>query len=346
MRKYIINDHAYLEHELIDFARQQIVSAPDWEKHHWNVVLNWLENPAFIQAQTSGSTGTPKIIEHSGRAVRASAMITSEYFGLREGDSAFLCLPSTFIGGKMMILRALIQGWQLDWCEPSAFPFQHVKKHYDFTAITPHQCAAAFDHGYDFKLFKHVLLGGAEVNARLREKIKALKAHFYLGYAMTETLTHVAMQNIQTTDDPQLFECLARTKVKTDERGCLLLDVPHLDTPHTVTNDVAECIDDRHFRLLGRIDHVINSGGIKIFPSTIENLLEDVIAQPYYVTSKPHDDLGHVVVLKIEGSIWPTDRMQALHDHIEKSIPKYMRPKEIIFLDAFEYTQNQKVIKR
>ncbi len=346
MRKYIINDHAYSEHELVDFAQKMIVSAPDWEKHHWNVILNWLENPAFIQAQTSGSTGTPKIIEHSGRAVSASAMITSEYFDLREGSLAFLCLSSTFIGGKMMILRALIHGWQLDWCEPSAFPFQHVKKHYDFTAITPHQCAAAIEQGYDFKLFKHVLLGGAEVNARLREKIKSLKAHFYLGYAMTETLTHVAMQNIQTTEDPLLFECLGKTKVHTDDRGCLVLEVPHLDVPLTVTNDLAECIDDRHFRLLGRMDHVINSGGIKIFPNTIEHLLEDFIQQPYYITSKPHEELGQAVVLKIEGNAWSSDELNGLQLHIEKAIPKYLRPKEIIFLDKFEYTQNQKVIKR
>ncbi|MEN9639284.1 MAG: hypothetical protein RLZZ262_1152 [Bacteroidota bacterium] len=346
MHKYIINDHAYLEHELLDHARRQIVSAPDWEKHHWNVILNWLENPAFIQAQTSGTTGTPKVIEHSGRAVRASAMITSEFFDLRESDLAFLCLPSTFIGGKMMILRALIHGWQLDWCEPGSFPFHQVKKHYDFTAITPHQCAVALQNGYDFKLFKHVLLGGAEVNVKIREQLKSLKPNFYLGYAMTETLTHVAMQNIKTTSDPQLFECLGKTTVSTDDRGCLVLKVPHLDKPLTVTNDLAECLDDKHFRLLGRMDHVINSGGIKIFPSTVENLLEEVIRQPFYITSKNHDELGQAVVLKIEGTPWTEVQMKVLHEYMEKSVPKFMRPKEIIFVDQFEYTQNQKVIKR
>jgi o-succinylbenzoate---CoA ligase len=346
MHNYIINDKAYLEHELRQKASESMVSAPEWEKNHWQVILEWLDNPNAITAQTSGSTGTPKKIQHSGRAVRASAMITSEFFDLREGSLALLCLPSTFIGGKMMILRALIHGWQLDWCEPSSNPFVAVKKHYDFTAITPHQCTVALQSGYSFKLFKHVLLGGAALNNALRNQLLQLPAKFYLGYAMTETLTHIAMHKVDASMELQTFHCLGKCSVALDARGCLRIHAPHLDQTDIVTNDLAELIDSKTFKLLGRLDDVINSGGIKIHPLQIENTIENFISKPFYISKIADDVLGEKVILKIEDSPWNADQLDELESKLVDNLPPFHRPKEIHFEVSFRYTENQKIIRR
>jgi o-succinylbenzoate---CoA ligase len=346
MHNYTINGHTYTDQELQDEALKRIHVAPEWERSHWQVILDWLTNPTYMEARTSGSTGNPKIIRHSAHAVRASAQITAEYFDLKEGSAVFLCLPSQFIGGKMMILRSLIRGWHLDWCEPSAFPFEAVKKQYDLVAVTPHQCGAALERDYTFSPFKHVLLGGAALSGSMRKTLGALPNRFYLGYAMTETLTHIAMQKIDRQTDAGIFSCLGQTTVHTDARGCIVIHAPHLDTPEIVTNDLGECVNFTTFRLFGRIDHVINSGGVKVIPEEIEAVLESQIQTPFYITKKEHPGLGEMVVLKIEDQPWDGGRLQHFHDWMDQALNKFQRPKEIIFMDAFEYTENQKIIKR
>ena len=346
MKKYIINDKAYLEHELLYQATEGTKYADEWERSHWEVVLNWLNNPTHIEAHTSGTTGTPKLCVHSARAVRASAMITSEYFELREGALVFLCLPSTFIAGKMMILRALIHGWQLDWVAPSSMPFHHVKKHYDFTAITPHQCQEAFNQGYDFKFFKHILLGGSSILSRTREQILTTKAKFHLGYAMTETLTHIAMQDIQSSMGINTFKCLGRTSVRLDEHQRIIIHAPHLDQPEVHTNDIGELMDQNTFKVLGRFDQMINTGGIKIFPEVLENKVAHLIHKPFYFKGASDSLMGEKVILMIEDQEWSTTDQALLKTNMEALLGPYERPKEIHFQHEFHRTHNQKIIKR
>jgi O-succinylbenzoic acid--CoA ligase len=346
MHTYTINGRSYSDHELQVEAEACIQGAPNWEKSHWQVILDWLSNPEYIEAKTSGSTGSPKIIRHSARAVRASAKITAEYFDLKEGSAVFLCLPSQFIGGKMMILRSLIHGWHLDWCEPSAFPFEAVHKHYDLVAITPHQCGIALERNYSFSSFTHILLGGAALSAPMHKVLCGLPNTFYLGYAMTESLTHIAMQKIDALTEPGVFSCLGQTTVHTDSRGCLVIHAPHLDTPEIITNDLGECISPASFRLFGRIDHVINSGGVKVIPEEIEAALASEIQTPFYITKKDDSILGEIVVLKVEDKPWNPERLHRFHEWMDQVLSKFQRPKEIIFVDAFKYTENQKIIKR
>jgi O-succinylbenzoic acid--CoA ligase len=52
--------------------------------------------------------------------------------------------------------------------------------------------------------------------------------------------------------------------------NCLVIDAPKISQEQIVTNDLVELINDHQFILLGRIDNVVNSGGIKLIPEQIE----------------------------------------------------------------------------
>ena len=63
----------------------------------------WRNESPVVLVHTSGSTGTPKPLWVEKRRMEASARITCRFLGLREGDTALLCMPLDYIAGKMMV---------------------------------------------------------------------------------------------------------------------------------------------------------------------------------------------------------------------------------------------------
>ena len=112
---YRIKGKAYNEEELKVFSKGKVKSpaTPTWEKDIHRFILDWLSPLELIQVQTSGSTGLPKTIEFRKTHLLASAMASISFLDLKEGGIAFFCLPTQFIAGKLMILRALVGGLDL-----------------------------------------------------------------------------------------------------------------------------------------------------------------------------------------------------------------------------------------
>ena len=68
----------------------------------------WNNSSETILVHTSGSTGKPKPMLVEKRRMEASARITCQFLGLKEGDTALLCMPLDYIAGKMMVVRSLV----------------------------------------------------------------------------------------------------------------------------------------------------------------------------------------------------------------------------------------------
>ena len=114
--------------------------APDsWENAIFLFLKNWFDDTDFVTTHTSGSTGIPKEIRLAKTAMRNSARMTNTFFGLDEKKTALLCLPASYIAGKMMLVRAITGGFNLVTTAPKANPFEQLKMQIDFTAITPYQ---------------------------------------------------------------------------------------------------------------------------------------------------------------------------------------------------------------
>ena len=106
-----------------------------------------------------------------------------------------------------------------------------------------------------------------------------------------------------------------------------------------VTNDLVELVNENQFVFLGRIDNIINSGGVKIMPEQVEQKLDGKIDRRFFVTSKEDKELGEKVILVVEGESFDMDKT------FFEALDKYERPKEILFVSKFQETENGKVLR-
>jgi O-succinylbenzoic acid--CoA ligase len=315
---------------------------PQWLQEHLSFISLWNSPAATIEITTSGSTGAPKVISMPKELMRSSARLTAEYFGLGSGASVLLALPSAYIAGKMVIVRALTNNWQLWMTEPAANPLKELDRDMDFASFTPMQMQAILDENPEqLKRIAKILVGGAEIKPQLASRIAEVHGACFETYGMTETVSHVAVKKVDA--DSRLFEALPGVTFSTDERSCLVIRAAHLNNSEVITNDVVALTDQRHFQLLGRADDVINSGGVKLFPLSIESKLEGVVNGHYYITSIPHESRGEAVVLMIEAEHPGEEQMLLLQHQLRQLLDRYEMPAEIRFVPQFSRTESGKI---
>lgn len=63
-------------------------------------LAEWFDDSTTVLVHTSGSTGTPKPLRVEKQRMMQSAMLTVSFLGLKQGDTALLCMPLKYIAGK------------------------------------------------------------------------------------------------------------------------------------------------------------------------------------------------------------------------------------------------------
>lgn len=314
---------------LFQLAYSFIKEGSHFEKELGEFILDWIDDKETIQLMTSGTTGTPKLIIIKKQAMVNSAIATANFFDLQPGDRVLHCLPVRYIAGKMMLVRSIIIGLEMDLIAPTSHLDDLLPTtNYDFVALVPIQAQAGLDK---LNQFKKIIIGGAKLSDTLAHQLKSCNAEIYETYGMTETITHIAAKKIGA----ECFEILPNVSISKDDRGCLVIDAPNIVASTIVTNDLVEIISDNKFKWLGRFDNVINSGGIKYFPEQIEAKLALKIKQRSFIAGLPDDNLGQKIVLFIEGEEFP------LEASIFSELEKFERPKEIHFIPNFIETNNK-----
>lgn len=319
----------------------QLSPETEFEKKIIGFLKEWLSGTETVKVQTSGSTGTPKVFDIEKKKMIASAEMTCDFLGLKEGDTALLCLPIEYISGKMMIVRSMVRKFKLRVTVPAIKPLEEIDHQIDFCAMTPLQVENSLDKLY---LIKNLIIGGAAVSENLKEKIfdeigAENSQRIFETYGMSETLSHIALKQIYPVSDA-FFTAFENVDISTDERGCLKIFAPYLDAEILQTNDLVEIKNGNQFRFLGRIDHVINSGGAKIFPEQLEALVKKEIPNEVVFLGVEDESLGQKLILVIEGQ-----ESQEIIDKIQeiKFEKKFHKPKEIIFVEKIPRTPNGKI---
>lgn len=316
------------------------------ESHHANLkylgefVREWLNDETVIELNTSGSTGTPKTIRVRKSQMLQSAAMTATFFGFAAGQTALLCLPISYIAGKMMVVRALYSGLNLYCIEPGSAPLSGLPEGVviDFAPLTPMQLVGI----ENTPSVRKILLGGSPVPLAVEEKLQLFGSEVYQGYGMTETLSHVAIRRVNGPGRSDIYTALPGIVLETDDRNCLVIQAPFL-SEKVYTNDVAELIGNQRFIWKGRADHVINSGGIKLFPEEIEKKIFPLIIGQYFIAGLPDNRLGEKLVLFVDGEAYGKDETELLSDEISKVVHKYEKPREIIFVRNFITTASGKI---
>lgn len=296
--------------------------------------LDWFSDEKTIIVQTSGSTGIPKSIQLKKELMINSAETTGDFFNLQENITALSCLPTEYIAGKMMLIRALTLGWNLDIIEPNSNPLEKVNKQYDFSAMVPLQLENSLSN---IGLIKKVIVGGGAVSSSLQEKLQNISTQIFATYGMTETITHITIKKLNHIKIyPNFYQTLPNVTIYKDERNCLVIDAPKVADQIIFTNDVVRLISDTQFEWLGRFDNVINSGGIKLHPEKIEEKLSKIISNRFFVTGIKDEKLGEKLILIVEG------KQQEIYLQ-NAQLSKFEIPKEIYFIDQFIETKTGKI---
>jgi O-succinylbenzoic acid--CoA ligase len=339
--RFTLNGFSYDREGLKQVAYSFIKEGDRFERYLGDFLMDWLDHSETIELVTSGTTATPKTIRFNKQALVHSAIATGEYFNVSVGDRALHCLPSNFIAGKMMLIRALILGLSLDLVSPSRSPFHKNQKSYDFVAMTPMQ---AFHSLEKINQVKTLIIGGAFVSKSLQEALAKTKANVFETYGMTETLSHIAVRTM--IDAPSEFRCLPHVKITQDKRGCLIVNSDTLQVKSFVTNDAIELLEEGRFRLIGRVDEVINSGGIKLHPQQIERKLSEVLSVPFFIGGIEDEDLGEKVILALRYSK-SLDTEQVI-DQIKSfdRLDPYECPKAILVFPDFVETDSGKIKRK
>ena len=308
-------------------------------------LAEWNNDSDYVHVQTSGSTGAPKPMLVEKRRMLNSARITCDFLGLREGDTALLCMSLDYIAGKMMVVRALERRLQLITVAPSGHPLADLSPQLSvlsFAAMVPMQVYNALQVPAEcerLKQIRHLIIGGGAIDDALAAALKSFPHHVWSTYGMTETLSHIALRKLNGADASDYYTPFPSVKVSLNDESCLVINAPEVCSERLVTNDIAELSEGR-FRILGRKDNVICSGGIKIQTEQVERQLRSHLPQPFLITKRPDEKFGEVVVLLTEG---PVDEAHAV---CERILPKYFQPKAYLHVDKIPLTETGKPARK
>ena len=153
---------------------------------------------------------------------------------------------------------------------------------------------------------------------------------------MTETLSHIALRRLNGAEASDWYTPFEGVSLSQTDEGCLVIDAPAVHDGPLVTNDIVE-LSDKGFRILGRKDNVICSGGIKIQTEEVERWLKPHLPAPFMITKRPDRKFGEQVVLLTES----TD-MDRVREICQQVLPKFWQPRSYAHIDALPMTETGK----
>ena len=332
--RFKLNGYHINREQIYYVAYSFIKEGEPFEQHVGNFLLDWFDEKSYIELQTSGTTGTPKVIRIEKQAMLDSALATGDFFDLKPGDTMLHCLPTNYVAGKMMFVRSFILGLDMKFVEPNSDPLKNIDDSFDFCAMVPLQAKNSLEKLKAQKI-KKLIIGGVKVHKALEEELVKLPMEIYETYGMTETITHIAAKKIGEKE----FTVLPNVKVSVNDDQCLVIDAKNISKDPIVTNDIVNLISDTQFSWEGRIDNIINSGGVKLMPEKIEDKLSTLIPRRYFIYGRPDEALGQKVILYVEGE------SMVIEDTVFAVLDKFEKPKEVVFIPKFNETATGKILR-
>ena len=311
----------------------------------------WNNDSDTVLVHTSGSTGKPKPMMVEKKRMLNSARITCDFLGLKPGDSALLCMSLDYIAGKMVVVRSIERHLHLISVPPSGHPLKDVDEEITFAAMVPMQVYNTLqvpEERERLSRIRHLIIGGGAIDAALEKELQSLPGDIAIWstYGMTETLSHIALRRINGDEPSEWYQPFDSVHISQTEEGCLVIDAPQVCAETLVTNDIVEIepyiynkVEKLRFRIKGRKDNVICSGGIKIQIEEVETLLKPHLEKPFMLAKKKDEKFGEIAVLlsedkgikKVEATI-----RRLLSDH------KYWIPREFLHVDYLPLTETGK----
>lgn len=301
----------------------------------------WFNDSPHILVQTSGSTGTSKKMLVEKSRMLQSARFTCSFLGLKTRDSALLCMNLKYIGAKMVVIRSLLAGLNLIQVEASGYPLKDTEAT-DFAAMTPLQVYNSLqdpEQKEKLRQIRHLIIGGGTIDSQLAKELANFPNTVWSTYGMTETLSHIALRPINGEKASEWYIPFKGVTVSLSEEQTLIISAPLVTKEVLKTNDIAEINKKGHFRILGRRDNIINSGGVKIQIEEVESLLKSGIFTNFIITSAPDPKFGEIVILLVKEGEYTISELKSIS---QSSLPIYWQPKHIFLIKSIPHTETNK----
>ena len=346
----------------------------------------WNNDSDTVLVHTSGSTGKPKPMMVEKKRMLNSARITCDFLGLKPGDSALLCMSLDYIAGKMVVVRSIERHLHLISVSPSGHPLKdinlkdangkYVNREITFAAMVPMQVYNTLQVPEERERLTHVrhlIIGGGAIDASLEKELRSLPGNIAIWstYGMTETLSHIALRRINGDEASEWYQPFDSVKISQTDEGCLVIDAPLVCAETLVTNDIVEIepyiynkvenheevenhnkVEKLRFRIKGRKDNVICSGGIKIQIEEVEALLKPHLEKPFMIAKKKDEKFGEIAVLltededlkKVEATIRRllSGKSDDSNKSSESKSHKYWIPREYLHVEHLPLTETGK----
>ena len=336
----------------------------------------WNNDSDRVLVHTSGSTGKPKPMMVEKKRMLNSARITCDFLGLKPGDSALLCMSLDYIAGKMVVVRSIERHLHLISVSPSGHPLKDINEEITFAAMVPMQVYNTLqvpEERERLTHIRHLIIGGGAIDASLEKELQALPGNIAIWstYGMTETLSHIALRRINGDEASEWYQPFDSVKISQTDEGCLVIDAPLVCAETLVTNDIVEIepyiynkvekhdkeekhdkVEKLRFRIKGRKDNVICSGGIKIQIEEVEALLKPHLEKPFMLAKKKDEKFGEIAVLltededlkKVEATIRRllSGKSDDSNKSSESKSHKYWIPREFRYVEHLPLTETGK----
>ena len=346
----------------------------------------WNNDSDTVLVHTSGSTGKPKPMMVEKKRMLNSARITCDFLGLKPGDSALLCMSLDYIAGKMVVVRSIERHLHLISVSPSGHPLKDINLkdangkdingEITFAAMVPMQVYNTLqvpEERERLTHIRHLIIGGGAIDASLEKELRSLPGNIAIWstYGMTETLSHIALRRINGAEASEWYQPFDSVKISQTDEGCLVIDAPLVCAETLVTNDIVEIepyiynkvenheevgkhnkVEKLRFRIKGRKDNVICSGGIKIQIEEVEALLKPHLEKPFMIAKKKDEKFGEIAVLltededlkKVEATIRRllSGKSDDSNKSSESKNHKYWIPREYLHVEHLPLTETGK----
>lgn len=334
----------------------------------------WNNGSDRVLVHTSGSTGKPKPMMVEKKRMLNSARITCDFLGLKPGDSALLCMSLDYIAGKMVVVRSIERHLHLISVSPSGHPLKNidlkdvngkdVNGEITFAAMVPMQVYNTLqvpEERERLTHIRHLIIGGGAIDAALEQELRSLPGNIAIWstYGMTETLSHIALRRINGAEASEWYQPFDSVKISQTDEGCLVIDAPLVCAETLLTNDIVEIepyiynkVEKTRFRIKGRKDNVICSGGIKIQIEEVEEFLKPHLEKPFMLAKKKDEKFGEIAVLltededlkKVEATIRRllSGKSDDSNKSSESKSHKYWIPREYLHVDHLPLTETGK----
>jgi len=306
-----------------------------------------VEPDTAVIIATSGSTGEPKGVLLSAAALTASATATHDRLG---GPGAWLlATPAHYIGGLQVLVRSLLSGTPCAVLPPGPFRAERFAEAAAtvlrgdgprYTAMVPTQLTRLLDEGGAgldaAKAFDAIIIGAAATPASLRARAAEAGVRIVPSYGMSETASGCVYAGVP----------LDGVRAEIDSDGRILLSGPVLAHGYRLRpEETAESfaggwfrtgdrgrLEDGRLEVLGRIDDVINTGGVKVSAAAVERVLAECAGvRDSCVVGVPDDEWGQIVAAAVVADRADAERLRAA---VRARVGAAAVPKRLEFVDA------------